>query len=45
MYDPSPVMQQHHEALQEVETHRCYREESNRRNLSGMILPKALPRL
>lgn len=43
MHDLSPVMQQHHETVQNVETDRRHREEINGRDLSGMILQKALP--
>jgi hypothetical protein len=40
-----PVMEQHSEAVQNVESHSGYDEEINGYNLIGMIPQKALPRL
>jgi hypothetical protein len=41
----SPVVQQHNEAVQDIESHSGYDEEINGYNLICMIPQKALPRL
>jgi hypothetical protein len=41
----SPVVEQHNEAVQDIESHSGYEEEINGYNLIRMIPQKALPRL
>ncbi len=41
----SPVMEQHNEAVQNIESHRRYDEKINGYNLICMIPQKTLPRL
>ena len=45
VYYLSPVVQQHNEAVQNIESHSGYDEEINGYNLICMIPQKALPRL